>query len=506
MQTYLLPFLIKAALLLSVAMLILHCQRDAAAAHRHRHLAAAFMAMLFLPLFEMLPEINLAILPHQSTPLPVLPTAMPSLLLELYCFGLLAGLLIIAARHVHLITIIQRAQAVNNEQSKQLLARHGLPGVKLVQSCELSGPVSYGLLRAAIVVPDGFFDAEPAIIDAAINHEIAHLKRRDCWLQLIADLVLACNWCNPLAWYCIKRLRDQAEFCSDDDVVVLGGDQHNYANALVHYTRTLKQQQTQDCQAACAWLDANLSARIQALLQVRKRERSDNARLVETALLYIFLMLPFSVVNAVPAPNPFADFIDNTEADSTGFTDYELSAGSDRNSTTFACGGPTSSSRYVPQPAAYKAPPLKTILETLPTTLPLGSFKPGTLTPQLAKTLSPRVSLQGDMPVRSVMPRYPRQAVKRRIEGYVIVAFDIDENGRVSKPYVAAAQPANIFDKAALEAIRQSRFKPLRLANKRVGLRDARTRYLFQINNNTVPAIEKQPYPFAGPTLIAISL
>lgn len=63
-------------------------------------------------------------------------------------------------------------------------------------------------------------------------------------------------------------------------------------------------------------------------------------------------------------------------------------------------------------------------------------------------------------PLVRIPPSYPRSAQRRGIEGVVTVAFTITKDGTVKDPEVVDAEPANIFNKEALRAIRKWKFKP----------------------------------------------
>lgn len=56
-------------------------------------------------------------------------------------------------------------------------------------------------------------------------------------------------------------------------------------------------------------------------------------------------------------------------------------------------------------------------------------------------------------------PRYPLSALNRKIEGSVEVSFTILPDGRVGAPRLVSAQPAGIFDEAALAAVSRLRFE-----------------------------------------------
>ena len=64
------------------------------------------------------------------------------------------------------------------------------------------------------------------------------------------------------------------------------------------------------------------------------------------------------------------------------------------------------------------------------------------------------------LPIVKVQPVYPRRALQRGIEGYVIVEFTVTKSGAVRDPFVVEADPANIFDRAALKAASKFKYKP----------------------------------------------
>lgn len=64
------------------------------------------------------------------------------------------------------------------------------------------------------------------------------------------------------------------------------------------------------------------------------------------------------------------------------------------------------------------------------------------------------------LPIMTVLARYPRNAIRQNIEGYVIVEFDINELGQVINPRVSEGYPSAVFNKSALEAIQRFKFKP----------------------------------------------
>ncbi|HEY8540505.1 MAG TPA: energy transducer TonB, partial [Steroidobacteraceae bacterium] len=63
--------------------------------------------------------------------------------------------------------------------------------------------------------------------------------------------------------------------------------------------------------------------------------------------------------------------------------------------------------------------------------------------------------------VRMTPPQYPESARRRGIEGWVEVVFTVTPEGTVEDVEVRNASPANVFDDAAIRAVRQWRFEPV---------------------------------------------
>lgn len=73
-----------------------------------------------------------------------------------------------------------------------------------------------------------------------------------------------------------------------------------------------------------------------------------------------------------------------------------------------------------------------------------------------------RVLQAADLPrKRDVAPIYPPDAQRKGTEGWVDVEFTIAMDGTTQQLVVREAQPAGVFDKAAVDALRKWRFEPV---------------------------------------------
>ncbi|HSG90809.1 MAG TPA: energy transducer TonB [Pseudomonadales bacterium] len=64
------------------------------------------------------------------------------------------------------------------------------------------------------------------------------------------------------------------------------------------------------------------------------------------------------------------------------------------------------------------------------------------------------------LPIVKVAPVYPRRALTRGIEGYVLLEFTVTKTGAVQDPVVIEADPPGIFDRAAMQAALKFKYKP----------------------------------------------
>ncbi len=92
--------------------------------------------------------------------------------------------------------------------------------------------------------------------------------------------------------------------------------------------------------------------------------------------------------------------------------------------------------------------------------MPLPSIDTGPDTSAMPSLQNLGVDSSADVPVYREAPRYPRQAMARRQEGWVELVFEVDAKGQVMHKTIRVvdAQPKNLFDRAAKRAIARWRF------------------------------------------------
>jgi protein TonB len=83
-----------------------------------------------------------------------------------------------------------------------------------------------------------------------------------------------------------------------------------------------------------------------------------------------------------------------------------------------------------------------------------------------AATASKPVDLQSKLKrVRSQSPEYPERALAQKISGSVTVEFVVNTEGEPTDIRVVQAEPAGVFDRAALAAVKRWRYEPMMIDN-----------------------------------------
>jgi GWxTD domain-containing protein len=257
---------LRSSIIAAAAALALPLLRVRAAAIRHRVWTVVLLAMLVLPAWTAWgPQIALPVLPLErsaptrdavvpplaSAPLadvmappppvaatsaaatatePILSAAAPersalqAWLVSIY----LAGVMLLAARLVlgmaRVRKLVREARVVSGN----------------LTSAQLATPVAVGVLRPRVLLPEGWQHWPHARLAAVLEHERAHVLRRDSLVQWLALLNRAVFWFNPLAWWLERHLSALAEQACDATVLARGHEPAEYSDGLLELARAAR--------------------------------------------------------------------------------------------------------------------------------------------------------------------------------------------------------------------------------------------------------------------------
>jgi beta-lactamase regulating signal transducer with metallopeptidase domain len=157
--------------------------------------------------------------------------AIPAVVLLFVTFVALARLIALRARadvlvDGHWLSALARAQ-------RRMGFKHG---TALLTSDDLASPISWGLMRPVILLNSRAVEAADEA-EAIIAHELAHVARMDWAKLLLARIVTALFWFNPLVWMLAREAHQLREEAADDSVLAADIDDTDYAQLLVGVAR-----------------------------------------------------------------------------------------------------------------------------------------------------------------------------------------------------------------------------------------------------------------------------
>jgi beta-lactamase regulating signal transducer with metallopeptidase domain len=168
--------------------------------------------------------------------------------------------------------------------------------IKVLRSNRVTVPMTWGIWRPLVLLPEEASDWSMACSRIVLLHELAHIKRRDCLTQLVAQLACAVYWFNPLVWSAAKRLRIERELACDDQVLETGTRASVYASHLVDIASSYEASgfaSPMTVGMACSQLED----RVVAILNPHIKRRSVNRwRVLSACVMAFCLVVPLAVI------------------------------------------------------------------------------------------------------------------------------------------------------------------------------------------------------------------
>ncbi len=125
-----------------------------------------------------------------------------------------------------------RTLALTNELQQRIGLRRT---VRLLESIEISSPVSFGVVRPTIILPASTESLKSPHLTTVLSHELTHLRRGDAWINWLQLGIAAVWWFHPVIWFLNRQLRKVREDCCDDTVLSVGlTTDAAYCETLLH--------------------------------------------------------------------------------------------------------------------------------------------------------------------------------------------------------------------------------------------------------------------------------
>jgi uncharacterized protein (TIGR03435 family) len=326
-----LVILLKATVVMALALAGARLARGTRAAVRHVVLAASFAVLLILPIASIsIPAFTVAV-PISTGQLPATvvdvlevprtastvdagvavapaakaPLSWSSIALSIWAGGAALFLLPVVAglSQVRSLRRIALPWPEGQPIVDRLAAAAGIRRqVPVLLHESLSGPMTCGVTRPAIILPLDAPAWTAEDLHRAVVHELEHVRRSDWTSQCIARVIAACYWFHPIVWAAWRQLALEAERACDD-AVLKASEATAYADQLVNLAQRLSATPKATQLAMASRHD--LSTRVTAVLDARQaRGRAGMLCVGAAAALTAILATGMSSIRLVALQNP----------------------------------------------------------------------------------------------------------------------------------------------------------------------------------------------------------
>lgn len=158
---------------------------------------------------------------------------------QLVCLGLWCAGMIFMTLRIYVQWLMLRTSRLAHDHSdtcrdaRAALAHHGLTTRVVIARDNVQGPHVIGVWHPTLVLPNDFdrFPADERL--ALIEHEIAHVRRRDFAKNICLRQILALAWFLPPLWPLYREICDARENACDREAVARGARPVALAKGLV---------------------------------------------------------------------------------------------------------------------------------------------------------------------------------------------------------------------------------------------------------------------------------
>ena len=166
-------------------------------------------------------------------------------------------------------------------------------------------PMVWGFLRPVILLPIDANHWETDRLRAVLLHELAHIKRWDWTMQMVAQITCAVYWFNPLVWFMARWMRIETEQACDDHVLNAGYKSTDYAQHLLGITRNVKIAKATSRAAVAIARSSKIERRLRTVLAKNLNRHPMTKVAMGIGLLgFVCFTVPIGAVRLAQAVNP----------------------------------------------------------------------------------------------------------------------------------------------------------------------------------------------------------
>ncbi|MBN9616763.1 MAG: hypothetical protein BGO25_10665 [Acidobacteriales bacterium 59-55] len=146
-------------------------------------------------------------------------------------------------------------------------------GAEIASTAMVAGPLTLGFRRRMLLVPPDFMEtAEASDAEAALAHELAHMRRRDFAKNVLYELVSLSVGYHPMTRWLKAQVRQSRELVCDAMAAEFVTTREHYARSLLRLASLMSNQAQAINVHAIGIFDANILEKRVMSLMMKRRE------------------------------------------------------------------------------------------------------------------------------------------------------------------------------------------------------------------------------------------
>lgn len=341
--------------------------------------------------------------------------------------------------------------------------------VRVLCSGNISAPLLLGWVKPVILLPLAMVCHLPAAqVELILAHELAHLRRWDPLANLFQVILETLYFFHPVLHWISRDVRNEREICCDRLALeISGGSRQQMARALAGLCELNERQPP----LALAANGGVLLDRVQQLaLDKPVRAARQASRLARFAAVMLGVVIATAALavewNLALLQRGLMDSLQRLQSTvlptwSPLLNTFRVSLAHDLvipHTQAVRIASIPSSAPDVPQTVdpsmALPRPSIRWEIARPPVSDLVSRREPVLNLPALAPQAT-----EAPIALQIRQPAYPEKALEHGVEGSVVLEFGLTPDGTVKNVQVVDAEPAGVFDEAAIDAFLQWKFR-----------------------------------------------
>jgi len=144
--------------------------------------------------------------------------------------------------------------------------------IKVRQSHQITSPLTYGIIKPVILLPNDFNWEDIKQVEYILEHEFIHIKKFDVFKKGLLTFTLILHWFNPFVWILYILANRDIELACDEEVIETFGKNKKsvYASILL----TVEEEQSNKLMLSSSFRRNSIEERIVIIMKAKKNSIS----------------------------------------------------------------------------------------------------------------------------------------------------------------------------------------------------------------------------------------